>query len=222
MVVFDPQRINILLTGLDTGFIMLQVYPNNDEQSSLGRGFGDKFFDKLIIAKHLPAHGLVDMAKKAVLNGVPFGGIGRVVRDDDVHTDFLCQSLQFFFLGVYAQNGAFQGHDKNHVENDMELGIPAGICPGGKAFPDLAVFIAQQEKFPFDGASADHNPMLLKKKFGDLLGPQVYPVQARHGGAASLVPVYQASKLFRYAWLEGKFFCAHRRPYAVSHPGERV
>ena len=69
-------------------------------QSGLGMGFLHQFLDHRHPGKHYALASAGHMGEQAMLNGVVFGAVGRVMGDADFDADFIGQRLEVLFKEV--------------------------------------------------------------------------------------------------------------------------
>ena len=98
----DSVGLDLVRPDVQSNLIRLQMEPDDYGQTCFGGSFFKEFFDLLIVHKQLALNGAVNLGEQAVLDGVPFGTIGRVVADDYLDSEFFCQVQQFLFEGVVA------------------------------------------------------------------------------------------------------------------------
>ena len=116
MVGADGELLHFMLGDLDAGRVVAVQGRRSDTQPGLGGGRADELGDDFVGAQWLAGPVPADLAEQTMLDGIPFGGPGRVVRKSDAQAQAIAQltlnlSLPGATLSPIAATGIGQDED---------------------------------------------------------------------------------------------------------------
>ena len=87
----DRELREIILGGLGASWVVGGIQACGHFQAGLGCGGADKLQGFLITVQRLGFPVSADLAEQAMLDGIPFGGAGWIVRDGDAQSQAIAQ-----------------------------------------------------------------------------------------------------------------------------------